>query len=298
MMKKGIAFSLLCTALLLLPLGASAFTCMANGTPLSSSGTVSVYVTLEPELQPNQNLVVNLGDSIKCKNDLPQVYLDPIRVGTSSAYGGALTNFKGSMRYYGVSYPFPTTTATAYVNHTWSDYRPWDVVLYLTATGAAGGVVIPQGSLIASLRLEKGGSDVQVIVWNIYAANSVIVPTGGCDVSARDVNVNLPDYPGTAAVPLTVRCAASHSLSYYLMGNTTDMANTIFTNTASNSPAQGVGVQLRNNAGIVKTQQNISLGTVGTSAVNLGLTAQYARTGPQVVAGNVQSIIEVTFVYE
>ncbi|HFR1153832.1 TPA: hypothetical protein ACHURF_003721, partial [Shigella flexneri] len=39
-------------------------------------------------------------------------------------------------------------------------------------------------------------------------------------------------------------------------------------------------------------------GSVGTSAVSLGLTANYARTGGQVTAGNVQSIIGVTFVYQ
>ena len=33
-------------------------------------------------------------------------------------------------------------------------------------------------------------------VWNIYANNDVVVPTGGCDVSAHDVTVTLPDYPG------------------------------------------------------------------------------------------------------
>ncbi|HBQ2948519.1 TPA: type 1 fimbrial protein [Klebsiella pneumoniae] len=42
----------------------------------------------------------------------------------------------------------------------------------------------------------------------------------------------------------------------------------------------------------------VSLGTVGTSPVNLGLTATYARTTGQVTAGNVQSIIGITFVYQ
>lgn len=297
-MRKILSCALLYAAFLLLPLSANAFTCMANGVAISTSANVNVYVTLQPQLEPNQNLVVNLGDSIKCKNDLPQYYKDPIRVGTSSAYGGALANFNGSMKYYGVSYPFPTTTATAYVDHTWSTYQPWQTVLYLNATGAAGGVVIEAGSLIATLRLEKGGSDVQVITWNIYAANSVIVPTGGCDVSSRDVNITLPDYPGMAEVPLRVHCAKNQNLSYFLSGTTVDTARTIIKNTASASPAEGVGIQLSNASGILPMQNNISLGSVGTSPVSLGLKAQYARTGPQVVAGNVQSVVEVTFVYE
>lgn len=123
------------------------------------------------------------------------------------------------------------------------------------------------------------------------------VPTGGCDVSARNVTVSLPNYPGTVSVPLTVSCGSSKSLDYYLTGTTTDTAASIFTNTSTDSPAEGVGIQLSNTSGILSTNKNISLGTVGTSAVSLGLTASYARTSGQVTAGNVKSIIGVTFVY-
>ena len=302
MIKKSVAIPMLCAVLLACSFGANAFTCMAQGKTLSGSGTVSVFVTLQPTIQPNENLVVNLGDSIQCKNDAPSVYLDPVRVGTASSYGGALENFTGSLSYFGKSYPFPIPAngATSYVNHTWGTYQPWNAILYLSPTGAAGGVAISQNSLFASLKLEKIDSlngNVQTIIWNIYAANSVVVPTGGCDVSARNVTVNLPDYPGNQTVPLTVRCAQNHGLSYYVTGTTTDTASTVFANTAT-SPAQGVGVQLRNKSGILQTHQNVSLGNVGTSPVDLGLSAQYARTGPQVTAGNVQSVIGVTFVYQ
>ncbi|MDZ7126229.1 fimbrial protein, partial [Escherichia coli] len=61
---------------------------------------------------------------------------------------------------------------------------------------------------------------------------------------------------------------------------------------------QGVGVQLTRNGTIIPANYTVSLGAVGTSAVSLGLTANYARTGGQVTAGNVQSIIGVTFVYQ
>ncbi len=286
---------------LLIPFSAQAFTCQANGTSISTSGSVNVYVNLQPTLQTNQNLVVNLGDSIKCKNDLPSYYKDPIRIGASSVYNGVLNNFTGSIGYYGTTYPFPTTSATAWVQHTWGSYQPWQAILYLTATGAAGGVVIQQGTLFATLRLEKSESETtvsQTIVWNLYANNTVTVPTGGCDVSSRSVTVSLPDYPGSSSVPLTVHCASTKALSYYLSGTTADTASTIFTNTSSASPAQGVGVQLSNSSGVLATNQTVSLGNVGTTPVSLGLTASYARTSGQVVAGNVQSIVGVTFVYQ
>ncbi|HAL3101726.1 TPA: type 1 fimbria D-mannose specific adhesin FimH, partial [Escherichia coli] len=98
--------------------------------------------------------------------------------------------------------------------------------------------------------------------------------------------------------PLTVYCAKSQNLGYYLSGTTADAGNSIFTNTASFSPAQGVGVQLTRNGTIIPANNTVSLGAVGTSAVSLGLTANYARTGGQVTAGNVKSIIGVTFVYQ
>ncbi len=91
----------------------------------------------------------------------------------------------------------------------------WPAVLYLTPVSTAGGVAITAGSLIAVLILHQTNnynSDSFQFIWNIYANNDVVVPTGGCDVSARDVTVTLPDYPGSMAVPLTVHCAQSQQL--------------------------------------------------------------------------------------
>ena len=144
--------------------------------------------------------------------------------------------------------------------------------------------MIKAGSLIPVLILRQTNnynSDDFQFVWNIYANNDVVVPTGGCDVSARDVTVTLPDYPGSVPIPLTVYCAKSQNLGYYLSGTTADAGNSIFTNTASFSPAQGVGVQLTRNGTIIPANNTVSLGAVRTSAVSLGLTANYARTGGQ-----------------
>ncbi|EFC1447917.1 fimbrial protein [Escherichia coli] len=277
------------------------FSCQSASGSIGGTGTVRVPVNLQPLLGSNQNLVVDLSQSIRCKNDYPQWYKDPIRIGIGSIYQGALKNFNGSLSYFGSTYKFPLTSPTPWVNHTWDTYQGWRAVLYLTPVGAAGGVVIEAGSLFASLTLEKGddtGNISQTIVWNLYANNSVIVPTVGCDVSARDVTVTLPDYPGSIAIPATIHCAQNQNISYYLSGSTVDSANSIFKNTASASPAQGIGIQMTHNGTIVPINNSISLGTVGPSPVSLGLTATYARTNGQVTAGNVQSIVGVTFIYQ
>jgi minor fimbrial subunit len=51
------------------------------------------------------------------------------------------------------------------------------------------------------------------------------------------------------AVPVTVHCAQNQALGYYLSGTTAD-SQFDFTNTASASPAQGIGVQLTRNGSV------------------------------------------------
>ena len=301
-MKKVIA---LFTTLLLMgwSINAWSFACKtATGTTVPvGGGTANVYVNLTPAISAGQNLVVDLSTQIFCHNDNPRRITDYVTLQRGSAYGGVLENFSGTVKYDGASYPFPTVSETPRAIYKSKSDTPWPTVLYLTPVSTAGGVAVSAGTLIAVLILHQTNNfnhDSYQFVWNIYANNDVVVPTGGCDVSARDVTVTLPDYPGSMAVPVTVHCAQNQNLGYYLSGTTADSANSIFTNTASASPAQGIGVQLTRNGTVVPANSNVSLGTVGTSPVNLGLTATYARTSGQVTAGNVQSIIGVTFVYQ
>lgn len=255
------------------------------------------------------NLVVNLASSISCRNTDPTHYYDFVSVFSGSTFGNILTHYNGSIVSYGASSPFPVTNELASHNFTNGSFQPWDVQLYLSPVGAAGGLSVPAGTTIAVLTLKKlaynfvhGYDPILYIQWNIKNKDNIVIPTGGCDVSSRNVTVNLPDYPGgTTPIPLTISCpSGNQNLAYYLTGTTTNAANgnNIFSNTAGSSPAQGVGVQISNANGVIVAGSNISLGTVGASAVSLGLTANYATTGGQVIAGNVQSIIGVTFIYQ
>ncbi|HEJ7038656.1 TPA: fimbrial protein [Serratia liquefaciens] len=308
--KKEVAVIVASVCLMAYSSGANAFECRdSRGTTINStvgSGSLDVYANLTPNVQAGQVLVVDLSQSIFCKNDSPSARNDLVSLLAGSSYGGVLQNFTGTLTYYGSSYSFPTTSQTKEVNNTSGSYIPWNAQLNLTPVSTASGILVNRGSLIARLVMRQVGSDIYgggnvhtaTFTWNVYADNNVVVPTGGCDVSSRNVTVTLPDYPGTAAVPLTVHCGQNQQLAYYLTGTTADTASTIFTNTSSSNPATGVGVQLSNRNGVVATNKNVSLGTVGTSPISLGLTASYARTTGQVVAGNIQSIIGMTFVYE
>ncbi|MBL0881076.1 fimbrial protein [Serratia ureilytica] len=301
--KKEVGTLVASVCLMAFSSGANAFVCRtAAGANIPRYGsTADVYVKLTPSVGVGQNLIVDLSREVSCRNEVPETYTDYVSIKKGAAYGGVLKNFKGSIYYSGSTYPFPTENETKQFTLKASNLAPWPAKLYLTAIGAAGsGVAIKSGSLIARIYMRQSNNfgRSHSYIWNIYSLNSVVVPTGGCDVSSRNVTVTLPNYPGTAAVPLTVHCGQNQKLAYYLTGTTADTASTIFTNTSSSNPATGVGVQLSNRNGIIATNKNVSLGTVGTSPVSLGLTASYARTTGQVVAGKVQSIIGVTFVYE
>ncbi|HDX8786813.1 TPA: fimbrial protein [Klebsiella michiganensis] len=302
-MKKVIV---LFSSLLLMgwSLDAAAFSCQAPDTGQKmDSGSANIYVNLAPSIGVGQNLVVDLSSSIFCRNDdasESNQLIDYINLTNGTAFGGALAAFTGSIYWNTNSYPLPLNSSSSKYIVTDNNYLGLPLRMYLTATGTAGGVVINAGELIARLNMHKVASNgnPKDFTWNIYANNNVVIPTGGCDVSTRDVTVTLPDYPGTMAVPVTIHCAQNQNIAYYLTGTTADRSNSIFRNTASASPAQGIGVQITRNGTVVPANRNVSLGKVGTSPVNLGLTATYARTSDPITAGNVQSIIGVTFVYE
>lgn len=180
---------------------------------------------------------------------------------------------------------------------------PLPLKLYITPVGAAGGVVIKAGEVIARIHMYKiatlGSGNPRNFTWNIISNNSVVMPTGGCTVDSRNVTVNLPDFPGSAEIPLGVYCSSEQKLSFYLSGATTDSARQVFANTAPNATkASGVGVSLMRNGKTLATGENVSLGTVNKSKVPLGLSATYGQTGNKVAAGAVQSVIGVTFIYE
>lgn len=176
---------------------------------------------------------------------------------------------------------FPTTGST-------SPAVPFQITLSECSKGTTG------------VRVAFNGiEDAENFTWNIISNNSVVMPTGGCTVDSRNVTVDLPDFPGSAEIPLGVYCSSEQKLSFYLSGATTDSARQVFANTAPDATkASGVGVSLMRNGKILATGENVSLGTVNKSKVPLGLSATYGQTGNKVSAGTVQSVIGVTFIYE
>ena len=113
-MGKTISMKLLFGIYLLLMAGkVFAFSCNVDGGSSIGAGTTSVYVNLDPVIQPGQNLVVDLSQHISCWNDYGGWYdTDHINLVQGSAFAGSLQSYKGSLYWNNVTYPFPLTTNT------------------------------------------------------------------------------------------------------------------------------------------------------------------------------------------
>lgn len=275
-------------------------------------GSSNLNVPLSHEVGDGANLVIDLSNYITCKNDSPRSdWTDLVYLTKGTTFSGALQNFSGTITFNGGQYdlPYGSTTSALQLKSLKSIAIP--MKLYLTPlsktsspnNSPAGGVAIQAGSLIASIIMNQSNtirpSDNFNFVWNIYALNDVVVPTATCDVDSRNVTVNLPNYPATQAIPISVHCAKSQLLSFYLSGTTANDSS-IFKNLneGTSGGAAGVGTQVVRNSSPISTGTNISLGQIGSTPVDLGLTARYALTSGQVTAGSVQSIVNLTFVYQ
>ncbi|ENO1606488.1 fimbrial protein, partial [Escherichia coli] len=156
-----------------------AFSCNVDGGSSIGAGTTSVYVNLDPVIQPGQNLVVDLSQHISCWNDYGGWYdTDHINLVQGSAFAGSLQSYKGSLYWNNMTYPFPLTTNTNVLDIGDKTPMPLPLKLYITPVGAAGGVVIKAGEVIARIHMYKiatlGSGNPRNFTWNIISNNSVV----------------------------------------------------------------------------------------------------------------------------
>ena len=94
-----------------------------------------------------------------------------------------------------MTYPFPLKTNTNVLDIGDKTPMPLPLKLYITPVGAAGGVVIKAGEVIARIHMYKiatlGSGNPRNFTWNIISNNNVVMPTGGCTVDSRNVTVDL-----------------------------------------------------------------------------------------------------------
>lgn len=307
-MANKIALTLLSTCFALgFVTKAQAFSCSVDGGPSIGSGNSTVSVDLTPVIQENENLVVDLSQHINCWNSYGGWWdTDNINLVKGSSFGGSLTTFRGSLFWNKMTYPFPLTTDTNILRIGDKTPIPLPLRLYLTPLGnnPAGGVVIKPGEVIAFIHMykisDRNGGDPRNFTWTVVSKNAVVIPTASCDVSSRDLTVDLPEYPASKDIPLTVHCSKDQKIAFSISGTTAGPGNNIFANTYSPTSlaAKGVGIQLLRNGQALSTNQSVPLGIINKSPKSLGLSATYQKTEGQMTPGNVQSIVGVNFTYE
>jgi minor fimbrial subunit len=295
--------------------GAMAFQCRLNGGPWLREADWDFSVQLKPVIGPTENIIIDLSKNIECYNeadaDAPGlINTDFIQIIPPTNIG-VLNGFQSYIVFSGNKYSLPLTGDTQPHGFLANNYQvvPLPLSFVFSPIGAAGVQNISDGSVIGQFKMRKyyrnpptGGYS--YYIWTVRAQGSTVIPTGGCDVSARDVSVPLPPYDADSNQPfpvqLTVNCPSGDKQLDYTLSGTTDRSQTIFTNMApaAPTPAQGVGIQmLDSNDNVITAGRPVSLGIVGPSSVDLKLKARYAQTGGQVTAGPVKSIIAVVFTY-
>lgn len=204
-----------------------AFSCNVDGGLSIGAGTTFVYVNFDFVIQLGQNLVVDLFQHISCWNDYGGWYdTDYINLVQGLAFAGFLQLYKGLLYWNNVTYFFLLTTNTNVLDIGDKTPMPLLLKLYITLVGAAGGVVIKAGEVIACIYMYKiatlGSGNLRNFTWNIILNNNVVMPTGGCTVDSCNVTVDFLDFFGSAEIPLGVYCLSEQKLLFYFLGATTD----------------------------------------------------------------------------
>lgn len=296
--------------------GVSAFHCTLNGGPLFSEGTRDVYITPNAEVGNNVNIVFDSRRQLMCSFESlspgkDMIYLEPSTVlgpKLSSIYNARILSTGHNFQPNEVYYSLPLKSRIYFQSYDIKSYlKPWPMTLKVVLTpigNAAEAIQIKAGDKLATFAIQKryeGPNDPanpRDFFLHIFSDSDFGIPLGGCDVSSRNVNVTLGDYPSDTSykdVNLSVKCGRKLSISYAISGKM--QTETIFSNVAPSSPATGIGIELVRDNQPVPANKNILLGFVTDQYTSLGLKARYALNKEKLSAGNVQAVIGVNFTY-
>lgn len=307
MYLKSILFIAFCIS----PLPVKAFLCSVNGGPFFREGIQDLFIQVSPEVQPGENIIFDAGHQIFCRNEVPphdiQGGADELVIKAGSMLSGPLVNaYKSSIFVSTGVYNLPVVTP--FTAQLWADAQRdyFKLKTVLTPLGNdASGIVVKKGDKVATIHVQKSykppsgpNYDYYNYTWNLYSNNDVVVPTSTCDVNTRDVAIQLGDYPidvSEKIIDIRVKCVQRQDISFYLSGAT--KSPTIFSNVETKSPAKGVGIEIRRNGAPVRVNEVNNIGMVGPSFTPLNLRAKYVKDGSSFKAGNVKSVIGVTFIF-
>lgn len=267
-------------------------------------GTYDVYVDLPTMLVGDRQTftLVNIENVLQCMNeDSTGKNFDYIKVLRSSTTSPKLRQYAGGGLDFDrwKAQPFPLLQDTFYYSvYKQGIWQPIPARLFATLQVPYVGVFIRQGDVVGTLTFLKestigGAAEHKEFSLRFIARNDLIIQ-GICEAQPY-VNVALPNFPGSAPLPPFISCKAPTPVRYTLDGATTN-DRTIFSNTASSSPAMGVGIQFIDESGSPLEAGYTKMKTVDSTKSNMGITARYAQIpGENITSGKVQSLVTVTY---
>ncbi|ENU7857287.1 fimbrial protein, partial [Escherichia coli] len=213
-----------------------ALLCRNNQTgQIFQSGDSSFTISISPVQYDKTITVLDLNQLVSCKNeDSSGQNYDYLRVRQGTGFSPSLDaktygrlDFTDRPSGYSQTLPLQQDTKPTINYWKYNIWEPFPLRMYLYPEPGVFGKLIHAGELVATVYVNKFSTKGQEagernFTWRFYAKNESYIETGTCHVSAHDVKVNLPDYPGgPVVVPLTVRCDQPQSVSYTLSGPAT-----------------------------------------------------------------------------
>lgn len=271
-----------------------------------SDGDHNVHVNLAPTVQSGGNIIVDLNNYMTCKHEGGGKTKDRLWF----QYANIGTKFNGynvTAIYGGAAYRLPmpnTTIGKNMVDYSENQHRRVDFKFILSPVSAAGGIPIKRGDHIGDLFTYKNTAKSptqRYFVWRIYANNDVAIPTGTCDVSQRNLTVNLPNYNINnveASVPLQVKCTRAISLKFLIDGVMSPGSTDIFKNIHTGTAARGIGISVTRDGSPIRINTPVDIGRITNNFVDLRIKVGYKKTNIEPLSpGEVRSIINVNFTY-
>lgn len=285
----------------------NAFSCRLKSTgqivkPNGSFERTDVFVDIEPEIKVGQTFTIDLSKEIFCKNESLK-HGERTVVLRSTTIPPSKPNISGRMQFYSRTYnmPLQSHSQEEYVG-SYNVEMPWQTKFFLTPTREmSNGILFNSGELVLYVVMIKhvlnGYSE--GMFFNVRAKNSVVTPTATCDVNPKTINVTMGSYPLDNAdkdINLSIRCTRDRNVGFKLSGQT-EPSTAIFSNSSAQSPAQGIGIQIVRGNRAITPNSLVNLGVIGTTPRTINLKARYALNGKPIKAGNVRSVIDMSFVY-
>ncbi|WP_336803175.1 fimbrial protein [Erwinia aphidicola] len=184
---------------LLLPMKALAFACIdkRDGKPFNAVGqrNIDITVNLSPEIIIGDVVVFDLANYFTCKNELPNSYVDYMRLNSGTYQTSLDESFSSGLEVNGTRYLNPINSPITVFELRDGNWHDLQVKAFYQLKNSPGrGVFIKAGTVVASMQMYKWSAPAGGVFtanWRILAANDAYYTAGTCEINnSQDINID------------------------------------------------------------------------------------------------------------